>query len=1130
MSNKTLTDAQNAIISSESDKILVSASAGTGKTFVMVERIIDLLTNKGEDIDNFLIVTFTKASAEEMRGRIRSALKEELIDHLNLKYQLKKLSTASISTLHSFCNDLIKRYFYAADLPPKFKVLDDVKASVMKREAIEDLIDDLYLIEDDDFLRLSEIFSAKRRDDGLMESVIKVFNYAQSLEDPEDFISRSKSLKTAKSYFSVFSNEFNSFLDNAEKELYSCNFGLKEDNFTDLVKDCENIISFINKASEIKEFNDKVNFLNKNLAGKRIPSTSKDKKNYNSENYAKTRKMFIEELKSYKAIVDMSYDAKSLDKISVDVETFCEIVEQFSEYYRKAKDASSYLDFADLEHYALKLLSKPEIIKDIREKYKYVFVDEYQDTSKVQEALIQAISKSNKLFVVGDLKQSIYGFRQCDMTIFAEKENTYGKTTPGEVHYLNSNFRSGGKILKFVNELFSDIMTKEVGIDYAANSRFESTRPDFGKVELDVITVKKEREEAKPVVYSVYEDDEVDTELKTGEIEGQFIAKKIKELVGQEFYDGKVYRKIKYDDICILSRDISSVKSTNIYKAILNKGIPVTASSSGTNLFDYAEVVQAASFINILQNYKNDIPLLSVLKSPFFSFTDNDLIAIKQNAPKAKFFHEAFLSAKATGILANKVNDFFSTIDNYRAVSLARGAIYALKKAIYETDFEMVTLSKFNGKKKLELVFDFISKLSSICEDGNLAGTVKAIEILSEDNLKAADTISSDGAVAFMTIHKSKGLEFPIVFLSNLAKKSHNITDAILCDKELGIAIKDYDLDSRRKKNSLPFAAITAKKTREEMEENLRVLYVAMTRAKAMLFMTGIVRYSDEAPKSLHEAFLSDDKQASDNLSLIGKSLAKNNSYCDIAFVDGDRQKTLPIKHTIDKSLCLPYAEKAIDDVIDYCYQYKIDTVLPTKFAASNLKRDYFVEEEVSYKLPDLYLEEYSQNDSFSNDKLEKKAIGTAYHKLLDLSKPLATYETVKRSLDLAVENHDIDKDISKVLDLNAVQKALNLPIMSFGKAYTEKPFMMKVPANLFTEYDTKSEVLLQGIIDLLLVSGDDAIVIDYKYSSETNSAILRSRYKKQLEAYAYAVEKGLPLNVKKKYILNLRNFELIEV
>ncbi len=1116
MSNYNLTQKQSDIISSSSDKILVSASAGTGKTFVMVERIIDILTNKSGDLDNFLIVTFTKASAEEMRGRIRTALKSNLSSTPSLKTQLKKLPTAAISTLHSFCSDLIKRYFYVADMPPKFKVLDDVKASVIKREIMEDLINDLYENGDESFLRLSEIFAAKRKDDGLIDYIIKVFDFSQSLENPEEFINHSKTLKTAEEYLSVFESNFDETLSRYSDVFVSCKQGLNADCLDALSKDCSNFLDLIDVAKKTDGFDNKVAILLKTLSNNRIPSTPAANKTVNQEYYASNRKRFIEEIKKFDSYINMSKDADSLKRISEDIGTFCDIISEFSKRYRREKDRLSYLDFADLEHFALKLLKFPEVLNDIREKYKYVFVDEYQDTSKVQEALIQAISSGNKLFVVGDLKQSIYGFRQCDMSIFAEKENTYGKTTSGEVHYLNTNFRSGGTILKFVNELFSFIMTKEVGIDYASTSLFESLAPDFGEVELDVITIKKEREKAEPIVYSVLEDKNIDTELQTGEIEGKFIASKIKSLVGQPFFDGKANREIRYDDICILSRDISSVKSTSLYKAILSEGIPIVASASGVKLFDYAEVVQAASFIKVLQNYKNDIPLLTVLKSPFFSFSDKELSEIKQTSPKVKFFHESLLYSKNVGNLAEKVNGFFSTIDKYRSVALARGGIYALKKAIYETDFECATLSKFNGEKKMAVVNDFISKISSVCEDGNLAGTVRAIDVLS-GNVKADDSLTKEGAVTFMTIHKSKGLEFPIVFLSNLAKQSPNESGTAVFDNTFGIAIKDYDLKTRKRAKTLPYEAITAKKKRIEREEALRVLYVALTRAKSKLFMTGVFKYTDVAPQSIRELYQDKIGDFTTNLEIISKALAKKNTFAKINIVDGEKEKTLPTKFLPNSNVSLPKSEKAISDAIDFRYKYEKDTKLPTKFVASNLKRDYFVEEEVSYKLPDLY----------HDDKI---ALGTAYHKLLDLSKPLATKEIIGKALEKMVENGEIDEELSKKLDLSSVEKVLNLPIMSFGKAYTEKPFMMKVPAKLFTDYEQDKEVLLQGIVDLLLINGNDAIVIDYKYTAETNPTVLKSRYERQLSAYAYAVEKALALNVKEKYLLNLRNFELIKI
>lgn len=1119
MSKTSYTKSQSDIIHSEADKILVSASAGTGKTFVMVERIIDLLVNKNRDIDNFLIVTFTKASAEEMRGRIYSALHNELSTEPKLKKQLKKLPTAAISTLHSFCSDLIKRYFYAADLPPKFKVLDDVRADVMKKEVLEDLLDDLYEKGDESFLRLSEILAPKRRDDGFIGAVIQAYAFAQSLENPEEFLSLSKKLKQKDLYLDSVSPKTDAWLESS-LELFCEYFdALKKDGHVKPAENCSTVISAIKEAISKTHFEEKIYSLYDGLSlsdGLIRLSAGKIGKTAAYESFSAERKAFADKVREYKELADAANDTDAFGKVSGDVATFCDITQEFAKRYRAEKDKSAYLDFSDLEHFALKLLKSDEVIKDIREKYKYVFVDEYQDTSKVQEALIKAISFGNNLFVVGDLKQSIYGFRQCDMSIFAEKEQTFGKTTSGEVHYLNTNFRSAKTILDFVNELFSSLMTKETGIDYENTSKFQSLKNDEGEIELDLICVKAEKEIAEPKIYSVAEDDNVDTELLSSEIEGRFIADKIKSLVGREFFDGKIMRTLTYGDIAVLSRDISSAKSSALYRAVLNEGIPVTASASGTNLFDYAEVVQAASFLKVLQNYKNDVPLLSVLKSPFFSFTDAELYEIKQSAPKTKFFHEALFEARLNGSLTEKVSNFFATISKYKNVALARGGIYALKKAIVETPFECVTLSKFNGKKKLELVNDFITKISSIDDEPDLPNVINAIEILNE-SLKASDSSSPDGTVSFMTIHKSKGLEFPVVFLSNLAKKTPNITAPVLCDKDLGIAMKAYDVKNRQKKNSLPYIALSEKKKRESQEEDLRILYVALTRAKSKLFLTGVKKYKENFPESLEEAFGEKPSKSPDMLEIICRALMEKNGYAKISLINGETSKALPERYTPDLSASYPLSEKAIENNIDFSYAYQTDTLLPTKFVASNLKCDFFVEEEVSYKLPDIY----------SDDKI---ALGTAYHKLLEKAKPLATKEKVSLMLKDAVAKGEIDMRLESEIDIDAVSDVLNLPIMKFGKAYTEKPFMTKAPAKLFTDFDTDREVLVQGVIDLLLVNGNEAIVIDFKYTSEENPAILRKRYAPQLSAYAYAVECGLSLKVVKKALINLKNFELVEI
>ncbi|MBR2070789.1 MAG: UvrD-helicase domain-containing protein, partial [Clostridia bacterium] len=858
-----LTPEQIRAINSNKRKILVSASAGTGKTFTMVERILRLLVKDNKDLENFLVLTFTNDAAEEMKGRIKSKLTQKLSQFPMLKKQVKKLSTANISTIHSFCSEILKRYFYAISLPPKFKIIDEARATFLKNKVLSDLIDDLYEEGAPEFLRLSGILLQGRTDDNLMRTILGLYNYSLSFEDPEKFLQDSAALHSLEFYEEALNNYLNFRLS-----LFASKFAVE-----DFIYEEENNFALLCKELIEKDLEGKLEIVSTNPV-----FSSKVNSLFVSEKLTdKFKNEFIDIFKSFDILTKEQFDV-----IKGDVSVLCDICLTFKKLYDEEKKKSNAFDFSDLEHYTLKLLQNENVLLDLQEKYSYVFVDEYQDVNDIQEKIISLIAQKSNLFMVGDLKQSIYLFRQCNMNIFAKKLKDYQTDEDAEICFLNKNFRSNSDILTFVNDFFQEMMTENTGINYRATSMFDVSSYDSlptsdnplanctekaviaqnvvakePSVEIVPICVDLEKRKQEPIIYSV-ENDEVDLEERiSAKIEGKYIAHEIKRITKVGIMTESGLKKIDYKDICILSRSVNTPNVNQIYKTLLDEGIPVKIATSEANLFDYAEVLQCVNFLKVLQNHKNDLPLISVLKSPFFSFTDSELYEIKKCA-NTTFYHDAFNKVPSTSPLYPKIANFKQKIELYRSVALARGGMYALKRAISELPFEINVIAKEDGEDRINRVYSFIAKISLIDEDKNLTTLNSQIDYISKNSkLQGAFAVKNSNAVNLMTIHKSKGLEFPVVFLVNTGGKIYHERSSVFTNRELGFSLDYYSPNSNKILPSISKLAIEKYNQKENAEENLRILYVALTRAKQKLYITGTRDYKiskyDDIPKDVNE-------------------------------------------------------------------------------------------------------------------------------------------------------------------------------------------------------------------------------------------------------------------------------------
>ncbi|HZJ76329.1 MAG TPA: helicase-exonuclease AddAB subunit AddA, partial [Oscillospiraceae bacterium] len=634
------TEEQQIAIDSRGSNLLVSAAAGSGKTAVLVERIIQIILGDGIDIDRLLIVTFTNAAAGEMRERISTAIMRELDketgDEQHLRRQINLLSRATITTIHSFCIDVVRRHFHIIDVDPGFRIGDVTETSILKLEALEELFEEEYEKANNLFFQLVETFGGTKEDRPLQDLVLKIYSFIQSQPYPEKWLREkvedfslsiedfgdSNWVKTIKGRIEIRLKGAIDFLNNAL-------IIIGEPGGPDVYK--EAVLSDLSRITELYDslhlsttsFYEKL----ENIVHDRLKSCKdgdpelkeqcKDLRNRAKDIIADIRKNIF-------AVNPEEY-VNDLNKLHPLMDYIYKMVMRFTDIYRMKKADRGIVDFNDLEHYALKILADNSAAREYRERFEYIFVDEYQDSNIVQETLIQSIKRKDNLFMVGDVKQSIYRFRLADPTLFIEKYETFGHEE-GDIDRridLFKNFRSRGEILNGVNYIFKHIMSKELGeIDYDDKVALYQGA-DFEPIDDPSIEVNLIEKEI---------DDDMEEELQELadiEVEAYIVAKRIKQLLSEEIYDTKLkkYRKPEYRDIVVLLRTVQNW-AQNFLEIFIREGIPAYA-DAGTGYFEAIEVSMFLNLLRVIDNKRQDIPLLSVMRSPIGGFTVEELIDIR---------------------------------------------------------------------------------------------------------------------------------------------------------------------------------------------------------------------------------------------------------------------------------------------------------------------------------------------------------------------------------------------------------------------------------------------------------------------------------------------------------------------
>lgn len=1274
------TKEQQSVIDLRNRNLLISAAAGSGKTAVLVERIIKMVTDTKNpvDIDKLCVVTFTNAAAAEMKERILLALNNALdedSDNEHLKKQISLVHTAKITTIDSFCLDIVRNNFNSIDIDPSFRIADPDEAGLVKADVMENMLEDYYEEGKPEFIDFVETYSSGNKVSGLEDIIDNLYTFSTSHPWPKIWLNKCRELYEIKNdeefENTAFANDIKtsvkSILKDARRMLNTALRISKEamgplPYEETLLSDIDNI-DILEKAKTVAELSDIFSQLS---FGKLKRVVTKNSNVY--DEYLKDRaktlrdsaKALVESIRSDYFAQPLSTSIEDIKNSASAVNMLIDLVLDFTDRFEKKKKEKNIADFADIEHMALNVLiqhkndnnnidtvernnnaKKSDVTENINnieetdskqqagdEEFTYtavademsknfseILIDEYQDSNLVQDYIMKSISRErfdmpNNIFMVGDVKQSIYKFRLARPELFMEKYDTYTDTeSDNQKIELRKNFRSRSNVLSSINYIFYKIMKNEVGsVDYTESVALYTgaSYPEFEDKEwaktkillLDTdeeilnnddnseIKVKLNKKEDADITENG--SDNEDEELTKAEKEARLVANEIIAMMSGKIkaqVTDKVtgeLRDVRYSDIVILLRSQRGYAETFV-KVLTDAGIPAF-SEQKSGYFDAIEVATILNFIRIIDNPVQDIPLTAVMKSQIIGITVNEL-AIMRTECKDGNMYNCMMWYKDNGKnkdIKRKLNKLANYINEYSKRAIYTDIHILIKEIMVETGYyNYVTAMPSGIKRKGNL--DMLVEKAKAYESTSFRGLfnfVRYIEQLKKYNVdygEASESGESDNIVRLMTIHKSKGLEFPVVFLSGCGKQfnSSDTRGSLVIHPDLGIGTDYIDYEERVKTATLYKKAIASRLKEEVLGEELRVLYVALTRAREKLYITGCVKGMAKTLKGWCESA----QENPDRLSYTTLIKAKN--YLDFimpaVLTDKNIKPTVRafgieeelevrygdeeansdaefaieyytiqdlIRNTVDKEV----SDMAIRDVIEeygndksmlydkindrlnYVYHDIIATKIHSKMSVSEIKKiGQNVDEEESEFM--FLGEEELMMPEFLAPKEEIKATtrGTAYHKFLEL----LDYERCKNT-DM-IKEMAIEFATSGKMPQEYVEMINPFDILYFvksdigqrmkaayerGTLVREQQFVMSVPySEIEKEYNGDEEILVQGIIDAYFVEDGRIVIVDYKTDRAKDAKELIDRYQVQLDFYEKAVNKTNENKVKEKVI-----------
>lgn len=1111
---------QAEIINSKNKNLLVSASAGSGKTTVMIERICKLIADGLTTPKNLLVMTFTTSAASEMKQKLYNALKSKVDD----PEILDEIATSDISTIHSFCSRLIKKYFYVLGVSPNFEIADEKKSLKIKKEVIFNILTNFAVENAKQYFELMQNFAPNRKNDNIVEIVLKLDEYSQSFENKQDFYEKMLYLYNNPKICLDFENQY--------LKQNILNIKIKAEQLQKKFEclDALNYCKYLNEImGQLATISDSFDFFDnfENICKISLPQLKKDD-NINYDLFLELDRLksqiknFVTKCKNKKIVQKNNFEF-ALEKNKELCKILLEFLQKFDEEYNHYKSQNCIMDYSDLEQYALKLCQNPKKSEELKQNYKYVFVDEYQDTNTIQNKLVDLLCGQDNKFLVGDVKQSIYGFRRSKPKIFLDIEKQYKTDDFSEAKYLNVNFRSDKQILNFVNFVFENIMTVDTsGIDYKENGKFKGIKSsDNSLPKIKICTYQKKEDKKQKIlargVYKVQAQPETSS-LTSNELEACIVAKQIVDLIGKKLDDGKA---VQYSDITILVR-----KRGDGYNQFCDRlsalGLPIYASNSA----DILQNPEAEKFLNLLKlctNINDDIALVSTLVG-YFDFDEQFLCDIRLASSEYKYFYECLKNFGNN----KKIDFFYTNINQLKSNMNLLGANKALKMFFSDIRY-FERLEAMHAKMQKDIVNILLEQLLDPEYNFNIPKFLE--NVLHGGKLNLPDRKSDDSNfVNVTTIHSSKGLEYPIVFLVDSgADFNKSKSEIVELNDEFGMGFKYFDVETQTAYDDVVLSAIKHKNKQEEFAEKLRLLYVATTRAKHMLCIVGACDYDN----IVHKVQSFDIQNETSFMELVLSSfeqevLDKMKTEQNFVWASKDFEVCFE-KFSYDfesASLKEKYIFSKGDDKLCTMFENRLNQKFATnnialKNSVSGIMKSENPYENMVESVQTLTIDEHLRNQTSQEQ-------GVFFHKLLQVLE-YKDFDNIQKIKDAIAKYSELYEGV--FVDAELVANAMKILNDLFGQAKVnkEKSFVLQVPYNKVVESDLSDLVLVQGVIDAFALTDDGAILVDFKFS-KTKSDVLIKRYKKQLDLYALAINQAYNKQKIQKYILNLNYGQLVKV
>ena len=1129
-----------------------------------------------------------------MRERVLDAIYKKLDEDLeneHLQRQITLLNKASICTIDSFCLEVVRNNFYELEnISPNFRIADTTEIELLKQEVIEDIFEKKYEEENENFTKLINTYTSYRDDTPLKDLILKIYTYIGSSPFPEKWLNEKIEMfnlqgKLEEDFAKTKWGE--ELLKEVEEELIDGITSLEEvarqlsydselekfyqtiRNDIDMMQGLKNNLYSWDKAYTINQ-----DFKFVTWPRQKVESPKKDEAKIIRDDVKKKLTKVLDKI-LFCDSKQANQDIYDMYEILVKLE---EIILEFGKEFSKRKRDKNIVDFTDIEHFALEILLKEEngeikpsqVAKRYQEKYEEIAIDEYQDSNLVQEYILKAVSRNNNIFMVGDVKQSIYKFRQAMPELFLDKYNTYkSKETKAKDDNLKiqlfKNFRSRENVLDFTNLIFQDIMSNILGdIEYNQDEYLNlgASYSDIGQnldTEINIIDLK-EQDEIEETEQEELEEERVENI----ELEARFVANKIKKLIESKFpvWDRKKekYRDIEYKDIVVLLR--STANTAPIYEQeILNLEMPVFSDSSQEYL-DSIEIQTIMCLLKIIDNPIQDIPLVTVLRSFIGGFTDDELVQIRLASPYEDFY--TCMQKSIIGVeqnLKTKIQNFLEKLEGWREEQEYLALDEFIWKLYSDTGFYNYVGLMTNGELRqanLKMLFQKAKQY----ESSNFKGLYNFINFidklkLSSGDMGAAKLIGeNDNVIRIMSIHKSKGLEFPVVFLSSTGKQFNlmDLNQNVLLHQEMGIGVKYIDYDKQIQYDTLSKAAIRNKMHIETLSEEMRVLYVALTRAKEKLIITGISNDYEKEHQKISEQAERYEKNSNKINPILVKKYKRYLDWIMLVYeYEKENAQKIDLKVHSKKNI-LEETKKENREEVDVLkvfegrateksdleklekemnqkYRYQLETTIPTKTSVTNLKQMKLEKEGVIGKDETIELPEPAFINEEKKEKLTGAQKGTLIHLCLQKLDYNQEYDLdkVKKFLQALCDKEIISskelENINPYKILEFTKSEIYEECKNTKELYKERPFYINIPASEIYEEDTESEILVQGIIDLYYINeNDELVLVDYKtdYVEKGNENELIKKYKKQLELYQRALEFATKKKVSKKYIYSV--------